>query len=319
MNVRVRPHKTVFMFSGQGSQYFQMGRALYDQDPVFRRWLEQLDRSVVRMTGLSVVEALYSPANGKGLPFERTALTHPAIFMVEYALARSLMESEVKPDIALGASLGSFAAAAIAGCIEVNDALTAVVRQAGAFEDTCGPGGMIAVLGDSKLFHESFLRDHSELVAVNLPNHFVISAGRAEFAGIEAGLKSRGVTYQALPVTFAYHSRWIDGARLAFDAAMRPLRVHTAAMPIMCCAQARLLSDLPDGHFWNVARHPIRFREAIAALEQEFVCRYIDVGPAGTLATFLKYGMPAGSASRVQSILSPYGRELENLAAVIAR
>ncbi|MBZ5525861.1 MAG: acyltransferase domain-containing protein, partial [Acidobacteriia bacterium] len=114
----VAASKTVFMFSGQGSQYFQMGRGLYDNNKTFREWMIRLDGIARDLCGRSVIEALYSDAQRRADPFERTLLTHPAIFMVEYSLAQSLICSGVLPDMVLGVSLGSFAAAAVAGFID---------------------------------------------------------------------------------------------------------------------------------------------------------------------------------------------------------
>src|SRR5260370_1040196 len=117
------------MFSGQGSQYFQMGRELFEKNDTFRDWMVRLDDMARRLSGRSVIGILYSDLHGKGDPFDRTLLTHPAIFMVEYSLAQSLIHAGVCPDIVLGVSLGSFAAATVAGFIGVEDALTAVMRQ----------------------------------------------------------------------------------------------------------------------------------------------------------------------------------------------
>src|SRR5262245_63688851 len=158
---------TVFMFSGQGSQYFHMGRALYDDNDTFRDWMIRLDDIARGASGRSVIETLYSDAHGKGDPFDRTLLTHPAIFMVEYSLAQSLMRAGVWPDIVLGASLGSFAAAAVAGFIGVEDALTAVMRQATALEECCEPGGMIAVLAIPACFRMDSSRVRANLGQFN--------------------------------------------------------------------------------------------------------------------------------------------------------
>jgi hypothetical protein len=78
------------------------------------------------------------------------------------------------------------------------------------------------------------------------------------------------------------------------------------------------LSDLPGDYFWDAVRQPIRFRETTAQLERQGPRRYIDVGPAGTLATFLKYGLPATTRSTVHAILTPFGADRKNLAAVLA-
>jgi len=310
---------TVFMFSGQGSQYFQMGRGLYDNNNIFRKWMIRLDDMARDLCGRSVIEAIYSDGHRKADPFARTLLTHPAIFMVEYSLAQCLVSSGVLPDMVLGASLGSFAAAAVGGFIDVEDALTAVLRQAIFLEECCEPGSMIAVLADPALFAEKFLSDHSELAAINFSSHFVISTSLPELTEIEAVLKERNISYQRLPVSYAFHSRWIDNAKSPFESFMRTMRCKQGQVPLVCCQDRAVLSSLSDGYFWSVVRQPIRFHEAIEQLEQTGSHRYIDLGPAGTLATFLKYGMPAkNTVSRIHAILTPFGFDQKNLAALLA-
>ena len=306
------------MFSGQGSQHFHMGRALYDGNEIFRNWMTRLDEIGRPAIGESVIDALYSDARGKADPFDRTRLTHPAIFMVEYSLAQALIQAGVEPDMVLGVSLGSFAAAAVAGFIEVEDALSATIRQAMALEECCEPGGMTAVLGQPALFGEDFLSSRSELAAVNFSTHFVVSARRTELAEIEEALKRKSVGYQRLPVSFPFHSQWIDEAEVPFGSFMRSVPPRQGRLPLVCCDQTGALSTLPEDYFWSVVRHPIRFLETVTRLEEQGVRRYIDLGPGGTLATFLKYGLPAGSRSTVQSILSPFAVDQRNFAAVVA-
>lgn len=98
--------KTAFLFSGQGSQYYQMGRGLYEQNLVFRSSMDQMDRLALDMLGTSVVQALYGP-HSKNEPFNELRITHPAIFMVEFALAQSVMELGITPDCTVGASPGN--------------------------------------------------------------------------------------------------------------------------------------------------------------------------------------------------------------------
>ncbi len=309
---------TVFMFSGQGSQYFQMGKALYDSNKEFRDWMVRLDDVARGLVGGSVIATLYSSANAKGDRFDRTLLTHPAIFMVEYSLARTLMQAGVWPDMVLGASMGSFAAAAVAGLLEAEDALIAVIRQAMSLEERGEPGGMMAILTDPALFEEEFLSEHSVLAAVNFDSHFIVSAKRTELAQIEATLKQRNIVHLRLPVSFPFHSRWIDQAKTTFDAFMHSIRFKQGQLPLICSERTSAVSDLPADYFWNVVRNPIRFREAAMRLDQERARRFIDVGPAGTLATFLKYSLPKTTGSTVRAILTPFGLDHKNLADVLS-
>lgn len=309
---------TVFMFSGQGSQYFQMGRELFEKNEVFRAWMRRLDEAARPQVGASVVDALYDGARGKGDAFDRTLFTHPAVYMVEIALARTLIEAGLKPDLVLGASLGSFAAAAIAGCVGIEEGLSAVIRQAQAFERHCPPGGMIAVMAEPTLYDTLQLRGRCTLAAVNFSSHFTLSGASADLDAIERELKQRNTTYMRLPVSFAFHSSGIDAAREPYLASIAAIPVRPASLPIACCERAQVVSAIPAGFFWSVAREPIRFREMIETLEREGPRRYIDVGPAGTLATFLKYILPSTSASTMRAVLTPYGQDQRNLDAILA-
>jgi bacillaene synthase trans-acting acyltransferase len=306
---------TVFMFSGQGSHYYQMGKQLFDTNAVFRQWMIRLDELIQEISGDRVLAAIYS--SNKAEVFDQTRLTHPAIFMVEYSLAQCLIHEGIKPDLTLGTSLGSFAAATVAGYLDVEDAVTAVLKQAAAFEASCERGGMIAIVADPALYHEDFLRGHSEMAGINFASHFGVSAPVANLTGIEASLKQRGIIHQRLAVSFAFHSRWIDNAAARFNSFMRSVPRRNGRLPLVCCERAATLTTLPDDFFWRVVRQPIRFQEAVAHLEQRGKHRYIDVGPSGTLATFVKYGLPKASESTAHAILTLYGQDQKNLTALL--
>jgi acyl transferase domain-containing protein len=305
------------MFSGQGSQYFQMGRELFESDDTFHDWMVRLDDHARRWAGASVLESLYSAAHGMRDPFDRTLVTHPAIFMVEYSLAQSLIRAGVVPDIVLGVSLGSFAAAAVAGFIGVEDALAAVGQQALALEEWSEPGGMTAVLANPELFADDVFSRRSELAAVNFASHFVVSARSADLSEIEVALRRRMIAYQRLPVSLPFHSHWIDGAEAPFSSFMRAIPFKCGEMPLMCCEQASPLLELPDGYFWDVVRGPIRFFKTVAQLEEQGSHLYVDLGPSGTLAAFVKYAIAPTTRSQVQATLTPYGLDRKNVAAVL--
>lgn len=304
------------MFSGQGSQYFQMGQALYQEKPNFREWMRRMDAIVFDLSGYSVVDTLYNNSHGKNEIFDRTLLSHPAIFMVQYALAQTLIEADIKPDMTLGTSLGAFAAAAIAGYFSVEDALKAVVNQAKIFEAHCQKGGMIAILAAPQLYQENILKNNSEIASYNFSTHFVISAKHDRLKEIEAFLREKHLTFQRLPVSFAFHSQWIEEAKAPYQNYLQSLPHKSATIPMVCCASSTTLNSLTPDYFWTIAREPIRFQQTIAQLEIDGTYEYIDVGPAGTLATFLKYALPSTSTSTVLQTLTPFWFDLKKFTAI---
>jgi acyl transferase domain-containing protein len=313
-------HRTVFMFAGEGSQYFQMGRDLFKQYPLFRKHMLEADRMVQELCGCSVLQLLYEHGYSAAETFDRTLFSHPAIFMVQYATARVLIDSGVAPDVTMGTGIGSFAAAAVAGHLTMEDALLAVIRQASMFEVCCPRGGMLAVLHDRKLYEEALrpaIGNDCEIASFNLPGHFVIAARQDALGEIEASLRAKGVALQKLPVPYPFHSRWIDVVETPFTRFMWSVTGQPGRLPLMCSFGCELLTHLPANYFWRALREPVRFHDAIGELENQGTFRYVDIGPAATLSTIVTRTLASTSASTATSTLTPFGQDLKNISALI--
>lgn len=303
----------IFMYSGQGSQYYQMGRTLFDENAIFRHAMIHADDIYQHMTGLSVIKHLYGDPLNKGQPFTQTTISHPAIFMIEYALTQVLFAQNIIPDMVLGASLGEFMAAVVAGVINFEFALSAVIQQALILEQ-CLPGGMLAILAEPNLYYsQTFMRENSELAAINFNSHFVVAGSSHALSIISKKLDERDIVSQLIPVSKAFHSSMIDSARIPFLQAIESLAIHEATMPYVSCVEGGVLGAFKQEHFWNIARQPILFQRSIHQLEKKHAAIYIDLGPSGTLATFVKYNLAPDSQSRHFSILVPFGDDNKGL------
>lgn len=309
--------KTVFLFSGQGAHHFQMGRELYERDAGFRAVMHHTDQVARARCGESVAAVLFAQDNAPHLPFDRLLHSHAAIFMVEYALAKTLIDRGVQPDLVLGASLGAFAAAAVAGCVDADTALSAVIEQAMALEARCQAGCMLAVMGERKHFLSPALLSLCELGASNFATHSVLALPAKNLAAVEAYLRERGLAFQQLPVRYAFHSRWIDEAAASYRSFLEKLPMRQPSLPLMCCAKGEVLQALAPDHFWSAVREPIQFQQAIEKLEAQGSYRYIDLSPNGSMATFLKYALAADSESEGRSILSISGGDMERLGQLV--
>lgn len=293
-----------FVFAGQGSQHGMMARSLFEANRVFRDTLLELDALARELTGQSVVACMYDTERADGVPWDDLSTTHPAIFMVEYAAARAVMSEGIQPSRVMGTSLGAFAAAAVAGTITVEAGLEATIQQAAAIDALCDPGGMVAVLASADEWIPK-LSDLGEVAAINFDAHFVMAAPDEGLGEIEARLGAGRVGFQRLPVRHAFHSRWIDPAAEVFLAYCAGMTLAPPRIPIVCCERAGPLPAVDAGHFWRVVRQPIRLGAAVRHIDQGSL--YLDLGPSGTLATFLRYILPA--PRRLKAVLSRLGRD----------
>ncbi|MFC4761740.1 ACP S-malonyltransferase [Dyella koreensis] len=308
--------KTVLSFAGQGSHHVGMGRELFEGDACFRASMLHADRVVRERCGESVLAVLFAQGVAANVPLARLLHSHVAIFMVEYALATSLLERGLRFDLVLGASLGTYAAAAVAGCIDADDALLAVIEQALAVEAHADAGRMIAVVGEPRRYLDAELLALCEVGARHFDTHAVLSLPEANGAAVEYLLRHRGMAFQELPVAFPFHSRWIDAARAPYEAFLRSVTTKAGRVPVACCAAGDVLHEFPSNHFWSVVRDPIRLPETLAAIGAPESYRYVDASPAGTMATLLKYALPEGAD--IRSIMSPSGGDLARLDALAA-
>lgn len=309
------PQSIIFMFSGQGSHYYQMGRELFDLNRIFRKWMLKGDKIVSDILGVSIIkDHIYNNFYKKSDQFTRTLHTHPAIFLIEYALARVVLEMGIEPDYTLDTSLGGFAAAALTGVLTFETALYAVIKQAQTLELYCSQGGMMAILHSPHLYFENPLfNENLELAAINFSSHFVVSGNAECLTAIIPFLKEKEISFQMLAVSQGFHSPHIDPAEAFYKEFLNTLVLQEPCVPFMSCSQADILPSIPPNYFWEVIRLPIQFGKTIQIVEERGPFLYLDLGPSGTLATFVKYNLPRASCSRSLSILTPFGKDADNM------
>ncbi len=309
-----------FLFSGQGSQFYHMGEELYEGHRPFRAVMDGLDRIVRDRYGEPLLPRLFDDRQSKGMPFDEIRYSHPAIFCVQYALAESLRQAGIVPDFVLGISLGEFVAAAAAGALTARAALGAVMDQAAIFEHHTPPGGMLAILSDPGLM-DRLPRDFDgcELAGINFAGHFVVAGPAGRLDRLEEILSTRDILVLRLPVRIAFHSALLEPAAQAHSTiALDPAPL---AVPMLSCRRGDFLDRVTPEHFWDVARFSTRFPNAITAAGRRFgdAADYLDLGPGGTLANFIKRGMSPGSRSTCHSVITPFGGETGKLAEILSR
>ncbi|WP_394829326.1 PfaD family polyunsaturated fatty acid/polyketide biosynthesis protein [Pendulispora albinea] len=307
--------KTVFMFSGQGSHYYQMGKELFEEHPIFRKTMLELDESFAKLAGGSVLKELYREDRKASDWFDTIRYTHPGIFMVEWALFQALRSEGIEPDCVFGVSAGEFAAAAAAGMMKVEDVARCIAKQVEVIEATCPTGAMLAVLADPTTFERIDAGgEHAEIAGVHYASHFVLSGPTEGIARVARSLDRLGTVHQKLPVSYPFHSRWVDPTRAAYCEFLSSREMRRARIPFVSCLRGDFLDALAPDHLWQMGRGPILFREAVRALEttgDEWV--YVDLGPSGTLAGFVKNNAKERSPKAVVSILSPFGPATKGL------
>jgi bacillaene synthase trans-acting acyltransferase len=314
-----RSQRIVFCLGGQGSQYHHMAADLLASDAVFRDCMHEGDRFLRDRHGLAVLAALYDPEKRASEPFDRLEVTHPAIFLMQYALARSLRARGLEPDLVLGVSLGEFVAMAIAGMMSFEAALDAVASLPPLLQASCEPGGMIAVLASSTLGNAPELARRSEIAGIGSGKTFVLTAPAGELAAIEQILRDRRATFQRMPVPLAFHSRWIEPAEERCRALFAKVALGRPRIPCLSSSAPEPVDAGTPDLLWRTLREPMNVGARIAELEAQGGAVYVDLSPTGANAALARQSFAKGTVSRLAPVVSPFGGNVARLASVISR
>lgn len=274
-----------FMFPGQGSQYPNMGRELYESEPVFRQEVDRCSQLLQRHLGLDLRSLLYSDTEDERL--KETAIAQLALFAVEYALAHLWISWKIQPTAAIGHSIGEYVAACISGVMSLEDAL-ALVAVRGRLMQQMPVGAMLSVALDAKEVVSLLESQDLSIAAINAPNSSVVSGSEDAIALFQQQLAEKGIKCRRLQVSHAFHSPMVEGILEEFRQQVRRVKLNPPTIPFISNVTGTWITEdlATDPNYWvRHLRETVQFSAGVAELLTNKNLILLEVGAGNTLST----------------------------------
>ncbi len=276
------PPKLCFVFSGNGCQWPGMSRVAYAHSAAFRRRFDEIDTLFGGRSGWSLAEALHEPDIGAKLKL--TGIAQPLLFATQSALNFALGEAGLRPDMALGHSVGEVAAAEASGAISLADAVHIIFHRSQQQEAAHGLGGMaVASLSHdeaSALIAEAGLAG-IEIAASNSPSSVTLSGDHAAIQRFSRLAQKRRIAVKPLDLAYPFHSSLLTPIRAPLLAALGNIAGQRGGIDFISTVTGSALPGdrLDAEYWWRNVREPVRFRDAIEVAAKQGAGLFIEIGP----------------------------------------
>jgi acyl transferase domain-containing protein/acyl carrier protein len=287
-----RERSIVFMFPGQGSQYPGMALGLYQTEPLFRASVDYCSEFLKPLLGEDLRSLLYpdgQEAKGDAQRLNQTRIAQPALFAVEYSLAKLWMSWGIYPRAMIGHSIGEYVAACLADVFSLEDGL-ALIAERGRLMQALPPGAMLAVpLAETDL--APLLDEEISIAATNERASCIVSGSTGAIEQLDVRLSEKGLVSRRLHTSHAFHSKMMEPVVEPFAARVAKVTLRKPTIPWASNVTGDWIepSEATNPEYW--ARHlrqPVRFAQGLQLLLQDPHRIHLEVGPGDSLTTLAR-------------------------------
>lgn len=274
-------HPLVFVFTGQGAQWWAMGQELIEREPVFRGVLEEIDKHLEPLAGWSLIEEMTRDEESSQI--NRTNIAQPAIFGLQVALAELWKSWGIEPSKVVGHSVGEVAAAYVAGAYTMEDAVKIIYHRSRLQDTTGGKGRMVAV-GITQTEAKKLLvgkEDTVQVAVVNSPGLLTLAGDTEPLEEVVAVLEEEGKFVRWLRIDYAFHTHQMEPIKDELLETLKGIKPRATRIPYISTVTGGVYAGekLDGEYWWRNVREAVLFAPAISNLIRSGEDSFLELGP----------------------------------------
>ncbi|MBV1919360.1 MAG: acyltransferase domain-containing protein, partial [Pseudomonadales bacterium] len=295
-----------FLFTGQGAQYWGMGKGLYDSSERFKKTLDKCASHLEGQLSVPLLDLLFLEKHADAL--NQTHYTQPALFSLEYALADLWLSLGVTPRAVIGHSVGEFAAACIAGVFSLEDALTLIVNRGALMQKLDRSGGMLVVQADRE-FTETLIEGCEQSVSIGVINgekQIVLSGDTDVLERIKEQLDTDKIKATVLPVSHGFHSPLMKPMVDQFYKIAQSITYNQPKYDVISNIYGHIANDkIATPEYWrDHVTATVQFASGAAELLKADCNTFIEIGPKPVLIGLTKQLLKSDTSTGTRWIYS---------------